>query len=602
MNASQRLLVIDDTEAIHDDFRKIFAPSGTDAADRAEADFFGGEIPRMAEGGFALEFAFQGAEGCALLERAVVEGREPALAFVDVRMPPGMDGIETAERLWQISPELQVVICTAYSDYSWQEMVARCSRRDRLLILKKPFAGIEVLQLACALGEKWELAQQARDRLEETERIVVERTRELLDEMARRKEAEQHLLRAQRLESIGMLASGMAHELNNMLSPILLSAELLHQEWPAATREQFVRTIETSARRAAGVVRQVLTFARGIDGERRLLQPKRLVREIEKIIGETFPKGIAIESDLDDDLWLIEGDATQLHQVLLNLCVNARDAMSAGGTLRLAAENFEADASYASMRAEATPGRYVRLHISDTGSGIPRELIDKIFDPFFTTKPTGQGSGLGLSTAAGIVKSHEGFINVMSEPGQGTLFEIFLPAARANASDATGKIEAMPVDGRGELILVVDDEEEIRNVTEAVLAQHGYRTMSAADGAEALTSYARERENISAVITDMMMPVVDGIALSRALKTMNPAVRIIAASGHMAAARAKELDSLNVCRVLDKPFCTNALLGALHDALAPRPFLPRPATVSPKCAPSRTETPFVFLPPRIEPI
>jgi len=573
IHTNHRILVIDDNRAIHDDFRKILCPDHG-KLDEAAAEFFGDAPPVPGHPVFEIDSAFQGAEGIVLLDRAVEEGRPYAMAFIDVRMPPGIDGIETAACLSHHHPDLQVVICTAYSDYSWEEMVGRLGNRDRLLILKKPFASVEALQLACALCEKWKLTREARDLLAGTERIVAERTRELREsnerlqaEIEQRKEAEAHLLRAQRLESIGTLASGIAHDLNNMLSPILMSAELLRLTLPTESQE-IISIIESSAGRAARVVKQVLTFARGLEGERVPLQPKQMVREMAKIIDETFPRMIRLDTYMPGELPLIEGDPTQLHQVLLNLCVNARDAMPDGGTLRIELDEFTVDEHYASTLPGARVGRYVRLRVSDTGSGIPRDIVDKIFDPFFTTKPLGKGTGLGLSTTIGIVRTHEGFLDVHSEVGKGTTFEVFLPAAPDGAAaPAPAEIEASPR-GRGELILVVDDESAIRDVTQSVLIQNGYRTLAAANGAQALSIFTSHINRIDAVFTDVMMPLVDGVALCRALQKINPKVRIVASTGSDGESGLQELRSLNIGCVLGKPFTSGALLTALDDALA----------------------------------
>ena len=578
---NHRILVIDDNRAIHDDFRKILcAPRG--GIDLAEAEFFHDPAPIPAQPEFEIDSAFQGEEGVAAVSRALAQGRPYAMAFVDVRMPPGIDGIETVELLWQLCPELQVVICTAHSDYSWEEMVSYLEHRDRLVILKKPFASVEALQLACTLCEKWKLTQEARDRLAETEQTVEKRTRELSEanvrlqaEMDQRKQAEAHLLRAQRLESIGTLASGIAHDLNNMLSPILMSAELLRMKVPHEF-QHLVSMIETSAERAAGVVKQVLTFARGIEGERLPLQPRQLIREMEKIIAETFPRLVRLESRLPGDLSLIEGDSTQLHQVLLNLCVNARDAMPHGGTLRIEADNFEADEQFASMTPGARVGPYVILRVSDTGSGIPQHLIEKIFDPFFTTKEVGKGTGLGLSTVIGIVRSHEGFLDVRSESGKGTTFEIFLPAVPDGPPFVPKRDESLSAAGHGELILVVDDESAIRAATQSVLAQNGYRTLSAANGVEALAIFAEQSDRIDAVLSDVMMPLMDGVALCRTLKRMNPEVRIVATTGSGDDSRFQELNSLHIDRILSKPFTTGSLLGTLAEIFSAGPGLARP--------------------------
>jgi signal transduction histidine kinase len=572
-HTNNRILVIDDNRAIHDDFRKILCPAN-DVSDQAEAAFFGTPAVVSAQPVFEIDSAYQGEEGVAALTRALEQGRPYAMAFVDVRMPPGMDGIETVERLWQLHPELQVVICTAYSDYSWQEMIGRLRNRDRLLVLKKPFATIEALQLACSLCEKWKLIREAQDRLAITEQIVGERTLDLREtntrlqaEMEQRKLAEAHLLRAQRLESIGTLASGIAHDLNNMLSPILMSAELLRMNLPEES-QKLINMIEASAKRAAGVVRQVLTFARGMEGERVLLQPRHLLREITNVALETFPKNIRIQCELPKEIGCMEGDATQLQQVLMNLCVNARDAMPDGGTLRLCAETIEFDSEYASMTPDVRPGSYVAVRISDTGTGIPQEIIGKIFDPFFTTKPLGKGTGLGLSTVLGIVKTHGGFLEVRSELGKGTTFEIFLPLAAENVVSIADKDDAPLPIGHGELILVVDDESEVRTMTAAVLKQYGYQVLTAADGAQAVSIYAQRSAEIRVVLTDIMMPVVDGVALCRVLRKMNPEVCLVASTGYAEPSRVKELNSLNVHRVLSKPFNTGTLLAAIDEAIS----------------------------------
>jgi len=572
-HTNRRILVVDDNRAIHDDFRKILCPTGSEI-DEAEADFFGEAMPVSEQPEFEVDSAYQGAEGVAAMTRALEEGRPYAVAFLDVRMPPGADGIQTAEMLWKLCPELQIVICTAYSDYSWQEMIGRLGNRDRLLVMKKPFSSVEALQLACALCEKWRLTQEARDRLAETERIVEERTRELREangrlqaEMEQRERAEGQLLRAQRLESIGTLASGIAHDLNNMLSPVLLSLDLLKVGLPEASGD-LLATVETCAQRAASMVKQVLTFARGVEGERLPLEPKYLIREIEKIVAGTFPRQIKLETRIAADLPLIKGDSTQLQQVLLNLALNARDAMPDGGTLRIEADLFEVDELYASANPGARIGQYARLRVSDMGTGMQKQVIDKIFDPFFTTKPLGKGTGLGLSTVLGIVKSHEGFLDVRSKVGQGSTFEVFLPVADTEPSPVVLPEKPANIGGRGQMVLIVDDEVAVRKTTEIMLSQHGYRTMTAADGVEALAIYAERGGSIDAVFTDVMMPLVDGVALSRALRKMNPEVRIIAATGAAEESRKQELKALNVSRVLGKPFTTGTLLAALEEAFA----------------------------------
>jgi PAS domain S-box-containing protein len=389
----------------------------------------------------------------------------------------------------------------------------------------------------------------------------------IIIDITARKKLEEQFLRAQRMESIGTLASGVAHDLNNILAPILMSAPLLRNELPGDLRERIVGTIEASARRGADIVKQVLTFARGVEGERVLVQPVHLLNEMTKIVQETFPKNITIRPRYAEGAWAVEGDPTQLHQVLLNLCVNARDAMPGGGELAVTLENFTVDEQYAGMIPEAKPGRYVMIAVSDTGTGIPREILDKIFDPFFTTKEVGKGTGLGLSTVVGIVRSHGGFLTVESQPGRGTTFKIFLPASGGEETSVPEVGEkALPV-GHGELVLVADDEECILRITETILVKNGYRVVSAIDGADALAIFAKRMGEIKVVLADVMMPVMDGVALSRVLRRMSPRTPVIACSGQWEEARETKLKEAGVKMFLRKPYNMEKLLTALRQVL-----------------------------------
>ncbi len=386
-------------------------------------------------------------------------------------------------------------------------------------------------------------------------------------DITERKSLEEQFLRSQRIESIGTLASGVAHDLNNILTPILMSASLLHDDH-LRDRAQVVSTIEKSAQRGADIVKQMLTFARGMEGERVLLQPRNLVREIAGLAREAFPKSIRFVEEMPDDLWPILGDSTQIHQVLLNLCVNARDAMPAGGVLALTAENIERGKIAAGPAGVATASPYVLLTVRDEGCGIPPQILEKIFDPFFTTKEVGKGTGLGLSTVVGIVKSHGGFVRVESEPGSGTVFKIFLPASPGGITGGgASQAGTAPPTGHSELILVVDDEPGIRAVTEAMLTRSGYRVLLAADGTEAISIYARAAGEISLVLTDVRMPHVDGLALVRALRKVNPALKVITSSGDDELGRVAELRELQVDGVLAKPYTRENLLTTLAGVL-----------------------------------
>jgi two-component system NtrC family sensor kinase len=571
-----RILVIDDNPAIHDDFRKVLAGAGRSGFAEAEAAFFGEPLPVASQPEFKVDYALQGLDAIELFRQAHERGAPPAVAFVDVRMPPGIDGVETVARLWEIDPELQIVICSAYTDYSWQEMVAKLAHRDRLLVLKKPFDGIEVLQLACALTEKWELTRQAAHSIDRVEREVTARTSALVEANARlereieqRKSAEEQLLRSQRLESIGTLASGIAHDLNNLLSPVMMGTQLLQDGTLRPDQEELLEMIQTATRRGSRIVAQMLTFARGSTDDHTVQHAGLLLLEIAKIVSETFPQNIQVKCQTASDLRLMSGNATQIHQVLMNLCVNARDAMPTGGIIRLEVENFTVDASYASGRPDMPPGEYVLLRVSDTGIGIPEEIRDKIFEPFFSTKAPGKGTGLGLSTTAGIVRNHGGFLEVKSAPGEGTTFYVYLPADLENEMIPDRPEMMQSLRGHGELILVVDDESALRDITSETLIRHGYRTITASDGAEAITAYAQAIGEIDAVLTDVHMPIVDGPAFARALKTITPDLRILLMSGAANDARLKEFDMLGISGFLPKPYSSEQLLRAMHQTLLP---------------------------------
>jgi PAS domain S-box-containing protein len=391
-------------------------------------------------------------------------------------------------------------------------------------------------------------------------------------DLTERKKLEQQFLRAQRMESIGTLAGGIAHDLNNILAPIMMSIELLKGMSDNPQAAQILATIEASARQGADIVRQVLSFARGMEGERIEIQPKHLLQDLENIIKSTFPKNIQMEFFHPNNIWTILGDPTQVHQILLNLCVNARDAMPTGGRLTVAVENCRLDEHYAAMSAEAKPGRYVQINVTDSGTGMPPDVIDKIFDPFFTTKEIGKGTGLGLSTVMAVVKSHEGIVNVYSEPGKGTTFKVYLPAVETSAEGQKRITQRISVPrGNGETILVIDDEASILTITSQTLQAFGYKVLTATDGAEAVAIYAKHDAEIAVVLTDMMMPVMDGTATIRALARINPAVKIIAASGLNANGTVAKISEPNVKHFLTKPYTAGTLLTTVRAILDEAP-------------------------------
>src|ERR1043166_9212141 len=386
-------------------------------------------------------------------------------------------------------------------------------------------------------------------------------------DITEKKRMESQFLRAQRMESIGTLAGGIAHDLNNVLSPILMAIDMLQLKTTDESSRKWLDVLRSNAERGGNMVRQALSFARGVEGERVALQPKHLIKEIVKILRETLPKSIEINFKIPDDLWIISADATQMHQVLMNLCVNARDAMPEGGSISVRAENAFVSENYARMHIEAKAGRFVVISVADTGPGMTQEIQSRIFEPFFTTKEMTKGTGLGLSTALTIVKSHGGFINVYSELHRGSQFSVYLPAIETAEVTEAGALKADIPLGNGELVLVVDDEESIREITRGTLETFGYTVLTASDGTEALALYADKKNEIAVVLTDMVMPFMDGPATIRALQRMNPNVKIIAVSGLGTGHHAGEGALEGVSVFLTKPYTAEKLLKTLAQVL-----------------------------------
>ena len=459
--------------------------------------------------------------------------------------------------------------------YGWprEDVIGRDLHK---LLYANPQKFEEVNEITISQGE-WsgELVHLARDGHE----IIIEaRTTLIRDRMGQpksvlaiktdvteKRKTQAQFLRSQRMESIGTLAGGIAHDLNNILAPIMMSIDLLKKPSNSPQTEKVLQSIEVSAKRGADIVRQVLSFARGLEGDRIEIQMNDLLKDLQAIIADTFPKDIRLQFNFPQDTWIILGDPTQLHQVLLNLCVNARDAMYNGGELTVSVENSVLDDHYVAMNLPAKKGRYVKINVTDTGMGIPPKLIDKIFEPFFTTKELAKGTGLGLSTVMAIVKSHEGMINVYSEQGKGTTFSVYLPAA--DISSEARKVQTARINlphGNGETVLVVDDEASILSITSQTLEKFGYRVLTATDGADALAIYLQHRDTVAVVLTDMMMPIMDGPAMIHALMRINPTIRIIAASGLNANGGRTNPSGTGVKHFLTKPYTAGTLCTTLR--------------------------------------
>ena len=388
-------------------------------------------------------------------------------------------------------------------------------------------------------------------------------------DITEKKKLEERFLHAQRLENLGMLASGVAHDLNNVLAPIVFAAPMLRPSLTGERDLKILTTLERSAERGAGLVKQILGFARSTTGELRPTQVKHLARDIIGVIEETFPKSVQFEHHIPSDLWPVIGNPTQIHQILLNLCVNARDAMPAGGTLRLTAMNRRLDAAQAAAWPDARPGAWLVLEVADTGGGIAPEVLARIWEPFFTTKAAGKGTGLGLSTVRGIVATHRGFVTLETKVERGTTFSVYLPASLDEATASKAPSLEAPA-GRGEYILVVDDDLAIRETVSAVLTKKNYHVACAGNGVEAIDYFTKHSNEIVLLITDMDMPLIGGAALARTLLQMQPALRIVAISGlPQALHNSPDIQTTRKLAhaFLQKPFTAETLVVTVHELL-----------------------------------
>ncbi len=388
-------------------------------------------------------------------------------------------------------------------------------------------------------------------------------------DITERRRLEHRFLRAQRLESLGSLAGGIAHDLNNVLAPIAMAVDILRERISDPPSVELLRHVADSARRGADMVRQVLTFARGVEGQRVLMQPAHLIEEVARIFRDTLLKSVDVQVHVAPDTWPILGDRTQLHQVLMNLGVNARDAMPDGGSLILSAMNMTLQENRR-ISPDARSGPHVLIRVTDTGCGMSADVIERIFDPFFSTKEVGKGTGLGLATVQGIVRSHGGFVTVYSEVGNGTTFNVYLPAQPAAAGQSAEAVAESFPRGNGELILIVDDEASIREITRTALEEFNYRTLLADNGAHAVEIFREHRDAVSAVLIDMMMPQLGGAASIPALKELNPGVRIVAASGLASAPQARTATLAGADAFLAKPYSIESLLQTLEKLLRER--------------------------------
>ena len=686
---NNRILVVDDNPAIHTDFKKILheGANRSDHLDSAEAILFGDVKKGPSEiQDFEIDSATQGQEGLAMVKQGLAAGRPYSTAFVDVRMPPGWDGIETVARMWEVQPDLQIVICTAYSDYSWEDMMRRFGRSDNLLILKKPFDNVEVLQLAHALTRKWQVTKQAAMRLEEMDVMVRQRTQELqtahdrlrsseerfskafnaspipmaihtvadgrfadaneaflrmtalsraeligqaagelnfcpdlekrvwpllkaqknvrniecevtsntgelrqalvteelfdlagqphalliAEDLTEKRHLEADLRQAQKMEAVGQLAAGVAHDFNNILTIIQGHATLqLGVAELDADVADSLNHISSAAERAANLTRQLLAFSR-----KQVMQPRRLdlnglVRQISTVLPRLIGEHIRLITSLAPGLPAVFADDCNMEQIVLNLAVNARDAMPAGGTLTVRTEDVTIDDNHLRSVPEAAPGRYVRLSVRDTGVGMDLRTRNRIFEPFFTTKEVGKGTGMGLATVYGIVKQHDGWVEVDTAAGKGAAFMIYLPVCQEAAEPGAKVISFSPrAQGAGHTVLVVEDDPAVRGLVKEILEHHRYRVIEAGDGEEAL-ALAREYGNeIVLLLTDMVMPRgISGRELAERLLADRPELKVIYTSGYSPELFDSSLALEEGVNYLPKPYTSGMLAEILSGAL-----------------------------------
>ncbi len=705
---SHRLLVIDDNPRIHEDIRKILCPTAgpTDLAED-EAALFGEAAPVSQLSLFEIDSAYQGQEGLALVEKALAEARPYSMAFVDVRMPPGWDGVETIQNIWQRYPDLQVVICTAYSDHSWDDIIGKLGKTDSLVILKKPFDNVEVLQLAHALTKKWVVTRQARCRLDELETVVQRRTEELtranqqlqaevdrraqvevalrgseerfhksfestsvalailradtlaltdvnrsflaltghgrdqligktpyelnlpenavrfreliatlaagqpvqnapetlrrgdqelrqvllsivplalgnepcllaaMHDVTAQRRLEMHLRQSQKMEAIGQLAAGVAHDFNNLLTVIIGHTSI---QLTKATLDREVgkslEQVKLASERAAGLTRQLLAFSRKQRIERRPLLVADSVNRMRQMLGRLLGENVVLDCVCDAQVPVVLADESNIEQILLNLCVNARDAMPQGGTVRVTVSAVEVSEADTARHPEARAGKFVRLTVQDTGTGMDQATLDHIFEPFFTTKPVGHGTGLGLSTVFGIVQQHEGWIEITSQVGVGTTFQVFLPVLRDAQVAATAKPASSAVfeGAKGQTILVVEDEASVRLYVCDALRTDGYRVLDAACAEDALAMWDKIGAEVDLVLTDMVMPGLNGKLLARRLRHLKKDLKLVYMTGYSPDTHATEHWTREQPLLLQKPFDRNQLSSAIQRVVnAPPP-------------------------------
>ncbi len=577
---TRRILIIDDNPDIHRDYVTILTTRPDMSQFEAlENELFGREpTPRGWSGPrFELAFASQGEEGVRKIESALREQAPFQLAFVDMRMPPGWDGLKTIQEIWKLDPRIQIVLCTAYSDYSWEEINQALGVTENLLILKKPFDSSEVAQLASTLTQKWLLAREAQTRRDELEHLVAQRTQALNEsntllkqEMAERKALEEQLVRSQKMQAIGTLAAGVAHDLNNVLSGILSYPELLMLKLPPEDpMHRPLSIIHQSAQKAAAMVQDLLTMAQRHVVVSEPVDVRQVVSDFLdspacRAVRKYHPK-VHITTRIACDGAMTMGSAVHLEKVVMNLVSNAAEAMPEGGQLTIGLQPAVLEVPPPGF-PQVEPGDYFRLAVSDEGLGMGEEDLKHIFEPFFTKKKLGRsGTGLGMTVVWDTTLMHKGYIDVSTREGRGTTVAVYLPATNRQKKNSPPPSPTEDLSGNGKRILVVDDMPEQREIACAILNELGYWAEAVSSGEAALAFL--ERQPVDLLLLDMVMdPGMDGLETLQEAQALRPGQKAIIASGYTQNDRIQAALSLGATFV-PKPYRLEVIGSALQKIL-----------------------------------
>ncbi len=576
----RRILIIDDNPDIHKDFATILtAKSDLSQLESLESELFGTQQiqPQWSGYQFDLDFAIQGREGVDKVKLAMAQQMPYQLAFVDMRMPPGWDGLKTIKHIWQVDPEIQVIICTAYSDYSWEEINQELGVTENLLILKKPFDSSEVAQLASTLTQKWILAKKAKIKQDELERLVARRTKDLKEsnqqlkrEMEDRRELEAQLVRSQKMEAIGTLAAGVAHDLNNILSGILSYPDLLLMKMKEDDpMYRPLSVIRKSGHKAAAIVQDMLTLARRNVAVKEPVDLALMIKdfldgpECRSMLG--YHPNVLVDNQIGSKAFPVLGSAVHLEKLVMNLISNAAESIEDSGTITIGLSHerlTDALPGYSSVN----PGEYVKLIVADQGAGIDQDDLRHIFEPFFTKKKMGRsGTGLGMTVVWDTVNHHEGYIEVNSKLGQGTQISVYLPISDKSLADAETDIAHEDISGRGERILVVDDVAEQREIATAIFEELGYVAEAVSSGESAL-EYIDKRP-VDLMLLDMIMdPGMDGLETFERVLSKYPEQRVLIASGYTKSERVRSALKLGAS-FIHKPYRLEEIARAVKSTL-----------------------------------